>query len=101
MSLQESRLWMPRQEREAVGCVRTSVKMKRLTEKEIDAYVASREPLGRSGAYAVQGKGALLIERINGCYYNIVGLPLPKLADMLKKFHVSLIECCSAPMTDA
>jgi septum formation protein len=87
--------------REAVGCVRTSVKMKRLTEKEIDAYVASREPLGKAGAYAVQGKGALLIERINGCYYNIVGLPLPKLADMLKKFHVSLIQCSSAPVTNA
>ena len=82
--------------KEATACVKTSVKMKRLSSQEIEAYVATDEPLGKAGAYAVQGKGAILIERVNGCYYNVVGLPLPKLADMLKNFHVSLIqESCS------
>ena len=74
------------------ACVTTSVKMKRLSSQDIEAYVATGEPLGKAGAYAVQGKGAILIERINGCYYNVVGLPLPKLADMLKKFHISPIQ---------
>ncbi len=87
----ESPLWMLQQEEEA-ACVTTSVKMKRLSSKEIEAYVATGEPLGKAGAYAVQGKGAILIERVNGCYYNVVGLPLPKLADMLKNFHASLIQ---------
>jgi len=78
--------------KEATACVKTSVKMKRLSSQEIEAYVATDEPLGKAGAYAVQGKGAILIERVNGCYYNVVGLPLPKLADMLKKFHISPIQ---------
>jgi len=78
--------------RNSVDYVKTSVKMRRLTKKEIEAYLATGEPLGRAGAYAVQGKGATLIERIEGCYYNVVGLPLPRLADMLKKFGTTLIQ---------
>jgi septum formation protein len=78
--------------REEAACVTTLVKMKRLSSQNVKAYVATGEPLGKAGAYAVQGKGAILIERINGCYYNVVGLPLPKLADMLKKFHISPIQ---------
>lgn len=78
--------------KEATACVKTSVKMKRLSSQNIEAYLATGEPLGKAGAYAVQGKGAILIERINGCYYNVVGLPLPKLADMLKKFHIPPIQ---------
>lgn len=77
--------------RAVVEHVRTSVKMRRLTKEEIKHYVATGEPLGKAGAYAVQGIGAIFIERIEGCYYNVVGLPLPKLADMLKRFNVSVI----------
>jgi len=78
--------------KEAATSVKTSVKLKRMSDQEIESYLATGEPLGKAGAYAVQGKGAIFIERINGCYYNVVGLPLPKLADMLKKFHISLIQ---------
>lgn len=78
--------------KEATASVKTSVKMKRMSNQEIESYLTTGEPLGKAGAYAVQGKGAIFIERINGCYYNVVGLPLPKLADMLKKFHISLIQ---------
>lgn len=78
--------------KEAAASVKTSVKLKRMSDQEIESYLATGEPLGKAGAYAVQGKGAIFIERINGCYYNVVGLPLPKLADMLKKFHISLIQ---------
>jgi len=77
--------------RSSVDYVKTSVKMKKLTQKEIEAYVSTGESFGKAGAYAAQGKGAILIERVDGCYCNVVGLPLPKLGDMLKKFNVSLL----------
>ena len=73
-------------------CVETKVKMRKLTNEEIEGYIATREPFDKAGAYAIQGKGALLIERINGCYYNVVGLPLPKLSEMLAKFGVNLLK---------
>jgi septum formation protein len=66
--------------------------MKKLTDGEIEAYVSTGEPFGKAGAYAVQGKGAIFVDGIEGCYYNVVGLPLPKLADMLKKFGVTLMQ---------
>lgn len=73
-------------------CVETKVKMRKLTNEEIEGYIATREPFDKAGAYAIQGKGALLIERIKGCYYNVVGLPLPKLSGMLAKFGVNLLK---------
>jgi len=75
-----------------VECVRTKVKMRKLTSEEIGGYIATREPFDKAGAYAIQGKGALLVEKINGCYYNVVGLPLPKLSEMLAKFGVNLLK---------
>lgn len=65
--------------------VRTKVRMRRLSEEEIRNYVESGEPLDCAGAYAIQGKGAILIEKIEGCYYNVVGLPLTRLWQMLRK----------------
>ncbi|MBI4640732.1 MAG: septum formation inhibitor Maf [Candidatus Tectomicrobia bacterium] len=65
--------------------VKTSVKMKRLTKGEIERYIRSGEPMGKAGAYAIQGKGALFIERIKGCYTNVVGLPIPTVGKMLRK----------------
>ena len=77
--------------KEVTATVKTLVKMKRMSNREIESYVATGEPLGKAGAYAVQGKGAIFIERIDGCYYNVVGLPLPRLADLLKRFESPLI----------
>ncbi len=54
-----------------------------LSEKEIDAYVASGEPLGKAGAYAIQGLAGRFIPRIDGCYFNVVGLPLARLYVLL------------------
>jgi len=56
--------------------VSTQVKMKRLTEEEITAYIATGEPFGKAGGYAIQGVGAFMIETISGSYTNVVGLPL-------------------------
>ena len=61
----------------------TRVKFKRLTASEIEWYVSTGEPLDKAGAYGVQGKGALFIERIDGDYYNVMGLPVGKIYDIL------------------
>jgi septum formation protein len=55
---------------------RTEVRFASLTETEVDWYVASREPLDKAGAYAIQGRAALFIEEIRGDYWNVVGLPV-------------------------
>ncbi len=66
--------------------VTTVVRFAPLSDLMIDRYVATGEPLDKAGAYAIQGFGALLIEGINGCYYNVVGLPLRRLAELLGEF---------------
>jgi septum formation protein len=63
--------------------VSTRVRFARLSRDEIAAYVATGEPLDKAGAYAVQGIGGRFIERIDGCYFNVVGLPLARLYRML------------------
>jgi len=71
--------------------VETLVYVKSLTSSEIEAYVKSGEPLDKAGAYAIQGLGALLIEKIEGDYFNVMGLPLFSLAATLKEFGISLL----------
>jgi septum formation protein len=56
-----------------------------LTEEEIDAYVATGEPLGKAGGYAIQGLGGRYIPRIEGCYFGVVGLPLARLYALLRE----------------
>jgi septum formation protein len=63
----------------------SAVTFSRLSEKEIDAYVASGEPMGKAGAYAIQGLAGRYIPRIEGCYFNIVGLPLAMLYVLLRE----------------
>ncbi len=64
----------------------TSVWFRMLSTKEIFAYAATGEPLDKAGGYGIQGKGALLVEKIEGCYFNVVGLPLSVLKEMLQSF---------------
>ncbi len=68
----------------------TEVFFRELTKAEIAAYVAMGEPLDKAGAYGIQGKGALLVEKIEGCYNNVVGLPLTMLDSMLKEIGVNM-----------
>ena len=71
--------------------VETQVHIKNLSPAEIQNYVQSEEPLDKAGAYAIQGLGALIVEKINGDYYNVVGLPLKTLADCLKELDINLL----------
>lgn len=72
----------------AVRSVTTTVYIKKLERTEIEAYIKTGEPLDKAGAYGIQGKGAVIVEKIEGDYFNIVGLPLYALADTLKEFGV-------------
>lgn len=69
--------------REAVE--NTAVTFAPLRPEEIDAYVESGEPLGKAGAYAIQGLAGRYIPRIHGCYFNVVGLPLARLYAFLRE----------------
>lgn len=62
----------------------TRVKFKALSSELIDLYIDTKEPLDKAGAYGIQGKGALLCEKIDGDYFNVVGLPVSKLCDILR-----------------
>ncbi len=61
----------------------TLVEMAELSERQIADYIASGEPMGKAGAYAIQGRAARFIPRIEGCYFNVVGLPLARVSGML------------------
>ncbi|HEU4748785.1 MAG TPA: Maf family protein [Gemmatimonadaceae bacterium] len=65
------------------GVEEVSVKFRKLTDDEIDAYIATGEPLDKAGAYGIQGYGATIVERIDGDYFAVMGLPLVRLVALL------------------
>jgi septum formation protein len=62
----------------------TAVTMSELTEEEIRVYVAGGEPMDKAGAYAIQGIASRWVSRLDGCYFNVVGLPVPRVYRMLR-----------------
>ena len=71
--------------------VETKMKIKKLTVSDIKNYVASGEPLDKAGAFAIQGLGGAIVERIEGDYFAVVGLPLSALARTLQKFGIRVL----------
>ncbi len=73
-----------------VDSVCTEVFFSKLSEEQINRYIASLEPMDKAGAYGIQGNGSIFVEKIHGCYYNVVGLPLNRLYYILKEMGVNL-----------
>ena len=71
--------------------VSTDVYFRPATERELRAYIASGEPMDKAGAYGVQGLGALLVERIDGDFFNVMGLPVLVLSQALREFGIDLL----------
>ena len=72
--------------REAVRHVMTRVRFLPLSEADIRDYVAGGEPMDKAGAYGVQGRAGVFIERIDGCFFNVMGLPIAQLGRLLREF---------------
>ena len=71
----------------------TAVTFGEFSDEWIASYVQTGEPMDKAGSYAAQGKGALLVTKIEGDYWNVVGLPLFRLSQMLREFGVHIEEC--------
>jgi septum formation protein len=82
--------------RAEVAAAVTQVRMRAFDAGEAAAYVTSGEPLDKAGAYAIQGRGALLVDGIEGDYSNVVGLPLVTLEELLRRFGVDVWESARA-----
>ena len=70
--------------KEVQGFEHSYVKIRPLSDAEISAYIATGEPMDKAGSYGIQGFGAAIVERVNGCYFNVVGLPLVRLLYLLR-----------------
>lgn len=82
-------IWMQNGERkEATFSEKTDVTFYPMAEEEIRAYVDTKEPMDKAGAYGIQGKSAVYIEKIDGDYNNVVGLPIGRLYQEMKRHHI-------------
>ena len=76
--------------REVSRFVKTDVYFREMSEEEIAAYIATGEPMDKAGAYGAQGRASVFIERIDGDFFNVIGLPLCALSEILDGFGVKL-----------
>lgn len=79
--------------KEAAFCEKTRVYFKEISDREIEAYINTGEPMDKAGAYAIQGMGGVFVSGITGDYLNVVGLPLSRLYDFLRsEFGIDIME---------
>jgi len=74
-----------------MSCEKTKVHMRYLTDSQIRNYFKRVSPLDKAGAFDIQGLGGVFIDRIEGCFYNVVGLPLSRLAKILEKLKIDIL----------
>ncbi len=65
--------------------IKTEVEFKKLSKKELDDYISSKEPYDKAGAYALQGQGSFMVKSLNGSYSNVIGLPIEEVIEKLQK----------------
>ena len=71
--------------------VQTAVRFRKLSEGEIERYVATGEGMDKAGGYAIQGYGSALVREVRGCYFNVVGLSIPNVAELAQTFGFQLV----------
>lgn len=81
-------VWLRHRGREHVRWVRTWVRFANLTEDLMRAYVATGEPYDKAGGYGIQGVGGALVEGIDGCYFNVMGLPVQAVATLFSQLEI-------------
>ena len=86
-----SGLCLLRGDRCETASVTTTLHFRPLSDREIDAYIATGEPMDKAGAYGIQGLASIFVDRLDGDYYNVMGLPLCMLAAMLRGFGVDIL----------
>lgn len=69
----------------------TKVFFNNMSEDEILSYVATKEPMDKAGSYGIQGMGSVFVNRIEGCYFNVVGLPVSRLYNVLRGMGINLL----------
>ena len=70
----------------------TDIHFRPLSDREIDAYIATKEPMDKAGSYGIQGGAALFAERMHGDYYNVMGLPVCRLSQLLREIAPEIME---------
>jgi septum formation protein len=76
----------------AEGHVRTKIKMKKIADEDLDSWLARIGPYDRAGGFSIEGPGSILFPHIEGCYFNILGLPMAKLYDLFRAVGHNLLD---------
>jgi septum formation protein len=74
--------------KEVQGYERTRVKIRKLAASDMDAYIETGEPMDKAGSYGIQGYGAAIVEKVDGCYFNVVGLPIVRLLSLIRDLDI-------------
>ena len=78
-------------DKRAERVVQTAVRFRKLSDGEIERYVATGEGMDKAGGYAIQGYGSALVREVRGCYFNVVGLSVPNVVELAQSFGLQLV----------